>query len=293
MTIRSVLAAVGRFPQDDAVLSRALEIATAHRAALTVVHVIDLPGHESEPEDLDTLRGQATLAARDRIEAALAGHDTGTPDLIIRIESGKPALQLIEICDSLRPDLIVMRAHQKQRFFQKILGSTTDRMVATGQAPILVVKQPVSRPYSGVLLATDGTDDAPGMLSFVAGLSPAATLHLVQAVQIVPQLEEAMLRIGTGQPGLLAHRNKLANAADTRLRALAQSTRPAATTQVLRGDPATVLARATRSPDVDLIALGPGRTSLIRRAFIGSVSRRLLRDAACDVLICHPKRTPE
>ncbi|WP_442885676.1 universal stress protein [Amaricoccus sp.] len=42
---------------------------------------------------------------------------------------------------------------------------------------------------------------------------------------------------------------------------------------------------------MNLIALGPGRASLIRRAFIGSVTRRVLRDAACDVLICHPAPT--
>ncbi|WP_412051779.1 MULTISPECIES: hypothetical protein [unclassified Hoeflea] len=35
-----------------------------------------------------------------------------------------------------------------------------------------------------------------------------------------------------------------------------------------------------------MIALSSGRSSLIRRALIGSVARRLLRDAGSDVLIC-------
>ncbi len=291
MAIKSVLAAVGQFPQDDAVLSRALEIATLHRAALTIILVIDLPGRDPGLGGLDTLDGQAAFVARDRIEKALAGRDTDVPDMVIRIETGSPALRLIEICEGLRPDLIVMRAHQKVKIAEKILGSTTDRMVATGQAPILIVKQPVSKAYSDVILATNGTDDAPGALTFVADLLPGAALHLLQAVQIAPQLEEAMLRIGASQAGLMAHRDELARSATDHLRMLAAMVAPPATIRVLRGDPATVLARATRRPNVDLLALGPGRTSLIRRAFIGSVTRRLLRDAACDVLVCHPKRT--
>jgi nucleotide-binding universal stress UspA family protein len=54
---------------------------------------------------------------------------------------------------------------------------------------------------------------------------------------------------------------------------------------VLVGDPAKSLIRMTRSPKVDLIVLGPGNTGRMRRALLGSVSRRLLRNAACDVLI--------
>jgi len=32
--------------------------------------------------------------------------------------------------------------------------------------------------------------------------------------------------------------------------------------------------------------LGPGSPDLIRRALLGSVTRRVLQTAACDVLIC-------
>lgn len=65
----------------------------------------------------------------------------------------------------------------------------------------------------------------------------------------------------------------------------------AVTTGVLHGNPAGAPTHAAQTPGVDVIAVGPGRAGLIQRAFIGSVTRRLLRDAPCDVLVCHLPKT--
>lgn len=288
MTLKTILAAVDMFPQDDAVLTRALEFATAHNAALTVVHVIDIPGHTGDLSRADTLHGQAAIAARDRINDALARLEVDPSTIEISIESGSPALRLIEICIEAMPDLVVMRAHLKENIAENILGSTSDRVIAAGVASVLIVKRVIERPYVRVILATNGSDAARSALSFLTGLLPRAALHIIQTVQITPQFAEAMLRIGSGQHALAAHRDTLAQNAKKHLAELgAKATRPV-TTRVLYGDPATELTRSTWHPKVDLIAIGPGRDGLIRRAFIGSVTRRLLRDAECDVLIFHP-----
>lgn len=289
MTMTSILAAVDRFPQDEAVLARALELARRHGAAVTIVHVVDLPEDMSLAPGKDGLQDQAASAARDRIEDALARHGADAVEITIRIEQGSSALRLIELCDELTPDLVVMRAHQRIGISEAILGSTTDRVIAAGQQPVLVVKRPARAPYGNVLVTTDGKDDAEGSLRFVANLLPDAALHLVQVVQVVPQLKEAMLRSGTDQSGIRAHRDALVAIARTRLNEVASMTTSDVRTHVLRGDPAASLARASRVAKVDLIAAGPGRGNLIRRAFLGSVTRRLLRDAECDVLICRPE----
>ncbi|RKF14764.1 universal stress protein [Roseovarius spongiae] len=282
MTITRILAAVDRFPQDETVLARAARIAAAHGAALRVAHVVDLPGDESDLERADTLIGQAAIAARDRINDALRRLGASAE---ICIETGSPALRLIGMCEETRPDLVVMRAHQRERITDRILGSTTDRVVAAAGAPVLITRRPVVRGYVRALLATDGSDAAAAALSFTAALLPDTDIHIIQAVQITPQLSEAMLRIGASQATLDAHRDALARAAAEHLGALVAEAPRTVTTRVLHGDPALALARATRSSRADLIVLGPGRAGLIRRAFIGSVTRRLLRDAACDVLI--------
>ncbi|MCB1311450.1 MAG: universal stress protein [Sedimentitalea sp.] len=288
MQTTRILAAVDRFPEDEAVLLRGMEIAARHGVPLTIVHVIDLPDHAAPPMLIDTVRGRAELAARDRIETALRRLEIHPADTVIHVEAGAPALRLVEICDDLKPALVVMRPHHKPWIVKKLLGSTTEKMIAEGTAPVLVVRQAVGKPYGRVLLAIDGPENAPVAQSFVASLLPGAAMHMVQAVEVARQLEEAMLRVGLPRSDLTAHHDVLAKDAEDRLRSIADGLVPRVTWQVLRGEPEAELVRATHSADVDLIALGPNRSSFIRRAFLGSVTRRLLRDAGCDVLIGRP-----
>ncbi|WP_099826493.1 universal stress protein [Oceaniglobus indicus] len=279
MTKTRILAAVADLPKDDAVLARALEIAAARDATLTIVHVLEC---EATPA------GQAGQATRDAIGAALDRLGRGRVICDIRIEAGSAPACLIDLCDTLAPDLVVMRAHQRKGIAEKILGSTTDRVIAAIRQSVLIVKRAPGLPYGVVLVATDGTDDPEGSLACVAHILPDAALHLVQVVRIVPQQEEAMLRTGTDQAGLRAQRNALARAANQQLSTVASRFGRKLATHVLRGDPAAALIRASRLAKVDLIAAGPGHTSLIRRAFVGSVTRRLVQDAACDILITRP-----
>lgn len=290
MTQKIILAAIGQLPQDLAVLERAAEIAKASRADLHIVHVLDLPGNEAELDDNSSFIGQAAIAARDRIKVALDELGEDPAQVIMQIEFGTHALTLLNVSKTLSPELIVMRAHQKKKIAQRLLGSTTDRVIAAGQTPVLVVKHAVKKPYSRVVLGTDGADAVLETSSFVSGLLPDAHLRLVQVVQIPPQFKEEMLRIGTRAEDLATHRKTLLKAAKDNLRDLASKIEQPVKTQVMKGDPAKSLMSLCHKRNIDLIAVGQGRASLVRRAFIGSVSRRLLRDASCDVLIWCPDR---
>lgn len=285
MRTNRILAAIDRLPEDDAVLLRGMELAAHHGRTLTVVHIVDLPDHSASPALITTFRGQSEIAARNRIEVALLRHGIDPAGTEVIIDTGVPAERLVEICEAINPMLIVIRAHNKAWIVKKLLGSTTEKVVAAGHAPVLIVQPSVTRPYERALMAVDGPDTAPAALTFVAELLPETEVHMVQALAIAPQLEQSMLRVGLTRSDLSVHHDVLARDAEARLAALAEELQPQVTWQVLRGEPALELARASHDPDVDLIALGPNRSSLLQRVFIGSVTRRLLRDAACDVLI--------
>lgn len=285
MGAKTILAAVGRLPQNQAVLSRALEVSRGRGARLHVVHVLDLPGSKEELDDLSSFAGQAAFAARDVIKASLRelGADPGTVEIDVRL--GAHALCLIDLCRSLSPDLIVMAAHQRRKLSERILGSTTQRVIAAGSTPVLVVKREAAFPLGRVAVATNGTDGAGSLLGYVAALLPEANLRLVQVVDIPRQLKEAMLRTGAGKSALADHRKRLTEAAKAHLSDLASASPARAGQFVYYGDPAATLVRFCHDYEIDLITMGQGRTTLVKRAFIGSVSRRLLRDAPCDVLI--------
>lgn len=288
--IRNILAAAGEFPQDDTVLARAAEIARAHQARLTIVHVIDtLTSFDFASTDLRRIQHQIRLDTRENVDAAVARQNIDVEQIDIRIEAGSPSQRLIELADEIDTDLIVMRAHQSDSILEKVVGSTTDRVIRTSRVPVLVVKRPVTQAYQRVVVSIDTSDDSAAVVPFVAALLPLAGLHLLHVAQIPHQFEAAMLRAGSGQAGITAHRDALIHKAKLSLRDISKRLehRPKrSATRVIAGNPATSLVRATWSPKVDLIALGPGSTGRVRRALLGSVTQRVLRSAACDVLIC-------
>ncbi len=295
--IGNVLAAVGQFPQNDPVLARAAEIARAHRARLTIVHVIDsLTGFDLAPTDLALIQHQIGLIARENIEAAITRQAIDIPRIDIRIETGSPSMRLVNQAHETGADLVVMMAHERESILSRIIGSTTDRVIRAACLPVLVVKRPITQAYERMVVATDTSEESGAIVSFVAALFPLAGLRLVHVVQIPPPFEEAMRRAGHGQASMAAHRDALVRKAMVYMRGILEQLahRPNhSTTRVVVGDPAKLLVQATWDPQVSLIALGPGGTNLIRRALLGSVTRRLLQAATCDVLICNTRGVRE
>lgn len=100
---------MAQFPPDDPVLARAAEIARAHRARLTIVHVADgFTGYDPVSADLDLglIQRQARLIGRESVEAAVARQEVGVAEIDIRIETGSPSLRLIELTDEINADLV-------------------------------------------------------------------------------------------------------------------------------------------------------------------------------------------
>lgn len=290
--VTKILAAVGQFPQDDPVLGRAAEIARAHQAGLTVTCVIDrLTAFDSTSADLDRMQQLLHLMAYEDIKAAVARQDVGISALDIRVEAGSPAPRLVELINEIGSDLVVMRAHQRESIVEKVIGSTTDRVIRTANVPVLVTKRPPRRAYQRVVVATEASAESAAAVAYAAALFPSAALYLIHVVQVPLQFETAMMRAGAGQAGIAAHRHALTREAKAHMREMSEmlANRPVPSkTRVVVGAPAKLIVQATWSPKVDLIVVGPGSASVIQQALLGSVTRRLLQEAACDVLVWRP-----
>lgn len=292
--IRNIVAAVDKFPQDEPVLLRAAEIARTHGAKLTIVHVIEsLTGFAFVSTDLRRIQHQMRLDAHQRIEAAIAKWVVGVDEIDICIENGEaPSQRLTDLSDEINAALIVMRAHQRDSMLEKIIGSTTDRVIRTSRVPVLVVKRPVTQAYQRAVVSIDTSDDSNALVPIMVTLFPLIKLCLMHVVYISIQFEEAMRRAGSGQASISAHHDALILRANTHLSELSKTLNDRSmrsSARVIEGDPATSLVRATWSPKADLIVLGPNSTGWIRQALLGSVTQRVLQTSTCDVLIY---RTP-
>ncbi|WP_341860929.1 universal stress protein [Gymnodinialimonas sp. 57CJ19] len=285
MTKTTVIAAVDRFPEDDAVLLRGIEVAGRHQTTLRIVHVADVPDYAASAAVMGPRIARAKTSAQQRIDAAL-GRLGIAPDAVdVRLEVGDPADRLVALSQQMAPAVMVMRARHQPWIAQKLFGSVTERVIAAGVASVLVVKPEVTRPYGRVLAAVEGADTADAALSDAMAAVPGVDIEVVHAVAVEPRLEQAMLRVGSPLTEITAHLEALVQDAERRLALRAQAWSPGVTWRVLRGDPAQQLVHATRADGVDLIALGPHRSGMLTRIFSGSVIQQLIRDAACDVLI--------
>ena len=56
------------------------------------------------------------------------------------VEDGIPYQKIIQVADENKVSLIVMGSHGERGFVEKLFGSTTGRVIAHGNVPVLVVK---------------------------------------------------------------------------------------------------------------------------------------------------------
>ncbi len=291
--LRSILAAVDTISQNRAVLARAAELARAHDAKLTIVHISDVPVPPGAvAADQQLVQEQALILDQKRVEEEIGSLDLSDISVTIRVESGSPPSRIVEIANELHVDLIVMRAHQRRSFREKLIGSTADRVLRSTSSSVLIVKRPVEHAYRNVFVAIDFLDDSESAAIRSADIFPDIKLVLVHVIEVTARFERALANAGYGDAKVKAFKRQAARYVDNRMRDLltrVSDRKPAPRSRVLIGDPAQSLVQVSRNAGTELIAVGSAGYSAIRLALLGSVTQRLIREADSDVLI---SRTP-
>lgn len=80
----------------------------------------------------------------DRLTALIAEHDLGLGDdrTTSHIEVGSPARGICRRAEDIDASLVVVGAHARQSFTERILGGTADRVLRNCPAPVLMVPEP-------------------------------------------------------------------------------------------------------------------------------------------------------
>jgi nucleotide-binding universal stress UspA family protein len=145
-----------------------------------------------------------------------------------------------------------------------------------------------------VLVATDGSTDARTAAQWLADFPrPDDASALVLAVVDLPPSPLDIPTVADFKRTLLDVRAAVSLITEDRRRALEASLDEAAkrfvapTHELPVGPPAETLVRL--SAEVDLIVVGARGLGALKRLLLGSVSERVLRHAACPVLIVHAR----
>jgi nucleotide-binding universal stress UspA family protein len=294
-SIHSILVATDLSVDASHAVRRAALLAYAHGARLHILHVVDTAGFKplgpgsSRSRDTDSKATQAREALR-----RLALEVSVTFDLTASVEvaTGAPFETLMRAGESA--DLVVLGRRGHRRFKAWREGRTVDRMLRICRRPVLVVKTPAQAPYRRVLVPIDFTPTSDAALRVADRMRGKSDLHVFHALQ---SNREAVLRdADVAEPVIRESRPMEEGAlnAHIRRRVAGLGVNSTTTRYALAYGPAerTALLHA-QGLGADLIVVGRQGRSTLAGFLMGSVSRRILSEARCDVLIVpRPRETP-
>jgi nucleotide-binding universal stress UspA family protein len=285
--IRRIVAATD-FSQDAGyALARAALIAEEHGADLSVVHVLDastldalksvLPEQPSIERDL--------LAASQRALADLAAGATARRGISVTtaVRIGRVLDELL--AQSRSADLLALGAHGLNRVKDRILGTTAERIIGKCSAPILVSRRRAESRYASIIAAVDLSGYSAPVLQAAHRIAPRAAFHLLHAYDV--PFEGKLWLAGVSKEAVESHRGDVRAEALHRIHDLidAQLADRRVSLILERGAPArTILKSATRH-GIDLVVVGKQGKSALAEFLLGSVTRHVVADVSCDVLV--------
>ncbi len=234
-------------------------------------------------------------SAQESVERAmqmLKGGLTVTP-MFLAGESTAKTLQCAAISE--QADLVVLGSSHRGALGRVLLGSVTQATLREAPCPVAVAPvgfhaDRTEARLTRIAVGHDAVEPTPDALSAAVGLCEQTGAELL----LVAVAEDAAV------PDPARATMPYAEITQARLRAAEQSVAEAlsgvpetvsATGDVRDGDPAEELLEV--SHDADLLLLGSHGRGIVDRLLMGSVCDRVIRSAACPVLVVPPTHTSD
>lgn len=263
-------------------IQRAAGLPFGPGATLTVLHV--LRSGCGAADRADATRGLAEAASVAAGVVTATGR-TGV-EVVTHMAEGTPFEEIVRAARDAASELVVVGRHGERTFRELLLGSTAERVIRTGETPVLVVTAPPAASYERPLVAVDCSESSRCALELAWRIVGPRTsgLEIVHAYDTIS--ESALRRAEIFGEAARRYRVEAQRRAQTAIDAFlaAGASRPA--TIVLReGDARGAILDVAVQHDADLLALGThGRAGPVR-VLIGSVAEAVIRAAHCDVLV--------
>lgn len=270
----------------DAGLSYARLLAKTYDASLHLLHVT---GTRSTPPHEAMDSGNREPAALRGLRDCLTADDRRRRVVVRVVEAPDSARQIVQYARAINADLIVMGTHGRSAVAQLLMGSVAEKVVRTAACPVFTTHDALRASAAGfrrILVPTDFSTPSNAALDCTQRLAIrfSASLHLLHVLEEVPSAGALGTAVFLNESPE-ARSFRLADARD-RLKQQISDGRVTlgATTEVIFGSPAHVIADYAADNGFDLIVMGThGRTGMAH-LLVGSVAERVVRSASCPVL---------
>lgn len=205
----------------------------------------------------------------------------------IHLREGRPADEIVRVCEEVAADLLVIGSHGKGLLKRVVLGSVAESTLQRANCPVLIARGAERAwPPSRIVVGDDGSSAAQGaaLLALQLGQLYEAPVRLVHA------LPEPPLALAIDRQMRDDVEQYVEAFMQTRVRTLRERTSAGLTVNVSFGDPATALmARAESSRQPALLIIGRGRRHREPVERLGSVTSAVIHTYQGPVLV-YPAR---
>lgn len=275
----------GREHARDAVaLGAALAAATSAEVVLAHVHPHDLLASTIAYGGADA----APLGAEARALLAAAAKEAPCPVRTVPVGASSPAHGLHAAAEDLGADVIVVGSSHRAGIGRALLGSHAESVIAGAPCAVAVAPAGLAdRTWSlgRISVGFDGGPEARQALARARELAEATGASL-ELVGVVPAVPPTMWAPYTYVPNWEEVEHAQRAALERELAACADG----ASTEVRVGEPAEQLEAVTAR--TDLLVLGSRAYGPIRRVLLGATAHRVVRHAACPVLVVPRSSAP-
>ena len=202
----------------------------------------------------------------------------------VNVRTGDVLAEILSACE--HADMLAVGARGTNSIRDAFVGTTAERLLGKCQRPILVVKQPPTQPYARVMVAVDFSPSSEQALRLASLVAPDAVIFAVHAYEVA--YEGRMSLAGVSDENIDLYRTRIAGRAASDMSALWGKqgiTSQRFVNVVERGNPPFVIQDQERAMGADLIVMGKHARSGVGEFFLGSVTRRVLAESVCDVLV--------
>ncbi|MDJ0859514.1 MAG: universal stress protein [Dinoroseobacter sp.] len=273
--MRSILIATDTHADSDRALSRAVRLAVALGAKLTVVSVME-----------DTEENPALLLREGLVEDQLSaqpGADGLETEVVVAV--GDPADEIAHCAIRVAADLVVMGQHHKRKFLDSLRQTTVEKILRKLTCPALLAVEPSVQDYTNVLASVDFSDACAASIAAARKLAPDADIRLMHVVQVPYQSAVA----APGAVGDISHMvDPTPFIEDARTRA--EKFAPDLPTDLPTGSLHLALSVSLQDRPAQLICLGAHTKKGAIDTLLGSFTADLVRDPPSDLLIAPPPR---
>lgn len=272
-------------------VERAALVSKETGAPLDLLHVADLTPLErlqqlmgKSPEELkQRVLDNAQEKLRDLAAALLKryGVSVGT-----RVAAGALLAELAREADAAATRLIVCGARGESFLRHLLLGSTAERMLSGARCPILVVKQVAHEPYRTLLVPVDFSTSSLPAIRHARLVAPQADIVLLHAFEV--PFEGYLRYADVDDDTINRYRVVARQEAVQKLHELSEEAGLpdyAVRFVVLHGNPSLRIIEQEQEQNCDLIVMGKHGESALEELLLGSVTKRVLAESQCDVLV--------